>query len=283
VSSSLGYTDWYTDADYDGNTAPSTIAADLAAARGLLVVNAAGNAGCGDGDIRLIVPADGDSVLTVGASTFSGERATFSSCGPTSDGRIKPDVIAPGQGVWTALPNTGMYQPGNGTSFSTPLVSGVCALLLQHDPTLTPFGLIALLRSTADRAIKPLVTYGWGLVQAVAAAGIDTNSIDPVRPDICPTDTLEVASIQIWPNPAKTGAKILVPEGSEGVYQIYSLAGRLVYQGDIAAGMGTWDGTNVAGERVATGVYLVRVKTQSHEKTLKLAWLPRDSRVTERH
>ena len=275
VSSSLGYTDWYTDADYDGNTAPSTIAADLAAARGLLVVNAAGNAGCGDGDIRLIVPADGDSVLTVGASTFSGERATFSSCGPTTDGRIKPDVIAPGQGVWTALPNTGMYQPGNGTSFSTPLVSGVCALLLQHDPTLTPFGLITLLRSTADRAIKPMVTYGWGLVQATKAAGLDTNSIIPNRQFDC---VATGGHVELWPNPATSKTVIAIVGGtrSNGTFRIFTITGGLVYEGELSAGRGEWNGQTNGGQNATPAVYLVQVLTEHINEIVKLAWLPRD-------
>jgi subtilisin family serine protease len=279
VSSSLGYTDWYTDADYDGNTAPSTIAADLAAARGLLVVNAAGNAGCGDGDIRLIVPADGDSVLTVGASTFSGERATFSSCGPTTDGRIKPDVIAPGQGVWTALPNTGMYQPGNGTSFSTPLVSGVCALLLQHDPTLTPFGLITLLRSTADRAIKPMVTYGWGLVQATKAAGLDTNSIIPNRQFDC---VATGGHVELWPNPgpdpatSETVIAIVGGTRSNGTFRIFTIAGARVFDGELSAGRATWDGRTAGGSFAAPAVYLVHVAAEHINEIVKLAWLPRD-------
>ncbi len=275
VSSSLGYTDWYTDDDYDGNTAPSTIAADLAAARGLLVVNAAGNAGCGDGDIRLIVPADGDSVLTVGASTFAGERASFSSCGPTSDGRIKPDVLAPGQGVWTALPNTGSYQPGNGTSFATPIVSGLCALLLENDPSLTPYDLIELLRATADQADKPLVTYGWGVVQAVAAAGLDTNAIVPDRQFDCVRTSNEIV---IWPNPAFERAVIDLTSGpqSNGSFRVFTITGGLVYEGSIDAGHAEWNGRTLNGDRAAPAVYLVHVLTENVNEVIKLAWLPRD-------
>lgn len=275
VSSSLGYTEWYTDDDYDGNTAPSTIAADLAAARGMLVVNAAGNAGCGNGDIRLIVPADGDSVLTVGASTFAGERASFSSCGPTSDGRIKPDVIAPGQGVWTALPNTGFYQPGNGTSFATPIVSGLCALLLENDPSLTPSDLIELLRSTADQADKPLVTYGWGVVRAVPASGLDTNAIEPNRQFDCVRTANEIV---IWPNPAFERAVIDITSGpqSNGSYRIFTITGGLVYEGEIDAGHAEWSGRTMHGERAAPAVYLVHVLTENVNEVIKLAWLPRD-------
>jgi subtilisin family serine protease len=275
VSSSLGYANWYTDDDFDGNTALSTIAADLAASRGVLVVNAAGNEGCGDGDIRLIVPADGDSVLTVGASKFDGDPASFSSCGPTSDGRIKPDVIAPGVGVWTALPNTGFYQPGNGTSFATPIVSGLCALLLEQTPTLTPWDLIELLRSTADRASKPLVTYGWGLVQAVDAADLQVDTITPNRQFDCERTGGDVV---IWPNPAADRAVIDFEGGtqSDGVFRVFTVSGALVYEGLISSGRGEWNGETTGGNVAAPAVYLVHVVTENHNEVIKLAWLPRD-------
>ncbi len=274
VSSSLGYVDWYDDADFDGNTALSTTAADLAAARGILVVNAAGNEGCGNGDNRLIAPADGDSVLAVGASDFDGDRALFSSCGPTADGRIKPDVLAPGQGVWTALPNTGVYVPQqNGTSFATPLVSGVCALLLEKDPTLTPYDLITNLRNTADRAIKPLPTYGWGLIQPLDAAGLDSNTIVPNRTYFCER---VVARVELWPNPATTHTAITLVNGtkSDGSYRIFTVAGALVHEGNLVAGRAEWDGRNDAKSIVAPGVYLVHVTTENVNEVVKLAWLP---------
>lgn len=273
VSSSLGYADWYTDDDFDGNTAPSTIAADLAAARGVLVVNAAGNEGCGDGDIRLIVPADGDSVLAVGASTLAGEWAQFSSCGPTSDGRIKPDVIAPGAGVWTALPNTGFYQPGNGTSFATPIVAGVCALLLEQTPALTPWQLIDLLRSTADRASKPLVTYGWGLIQAVDAAVINPDTITASRQFDCERVSGQVV---VWPNPAHDRTVIDFEGGtqSDGVFRVYTVTGSLVHEGIIAAGRGEWNGETASGKTAVPAVYLVHVVTENVSEVIKLAWLP---------
>lgn len=275
VSSSLGYADWYTNDDFDGNTAISTIAADLAAARGVLVVNAAGNEGCGNGDIRLIVPADGDSVLAVGASNLSGEWAQFSSCGPTSDGRIKPDVIAPGAGVWTALPNTGFYQPGNGTSFATPIVSGVCALLLEQTPTLTPWDLINLLRSTADRASKPLVTYGWGLVQAADAADLLVDTITPNRQFECER---QAGDVVVWPNPASERATIDIEGGTlgDGEFRVFTITGQLVFDSVITAGRGEWKGQTNGGGTASPGVYLVLVKTENVSELIKLAWLPRD-------
>lgn len=278
VSSSLGYADWYSDEDFDGNTAPSTVAADLAAARGILVVNAAGNfgdpGGCTD-DNELIVPADGDSVLAVGACDFEGVRAWFSSCGPTADGRIKPDVLAPGVGVWIAVPNTGFYQPGDGTSYATPIVSGVCALLLEKDPTLTPWQLIQLLRSTADKSNKPSVSYGWGVVQAVEAAGLDTTAIDPERQYECERTA---GSVVVWPNPAELRAVIDIEGGTEGDgrFRVFTVTGRLVFEGDISEGRGEWLGQTEHGGHAAPGVYLIQVRTDLVNEIVKLAWLPRD-------
>jgi len=270
VSSSLGYTDWYTDADYDGKTALSTIAADRAAARGLLVVNAAGNAGCDGDHIHICAPADGDSVFAVGACDTDGEKVSFSSCGPTSDGRIKPDVMAPGIRVWLANPRNGQFSYSKGTSFATPLVAGVCALLLQKDASLTPVGLIELLRSTATRWRKPMNTYGWGMVQAAKAeAELDTASID----------TTKYAEITIWPNPADSQVTVALPDDDSTTswhLQVYTVAGQLVDEKRIVdARRATWSGTTSDGAAVAAGVYLIRVSTPTRERVIKLAWIPK--------
>lgn len=101
VSSSLGYNDWYTYEDMDGNTALSTIAADSAVSKGVVVVNAAGNERQNAWHY-IIAPADGDSVIAVGAVNLQGQIAGFSSAGPTYDGRIKPDVVACGVNTYCA-------------------------------------------------------------------------------------------------------------------------------------------------------------------------------------
>ncbi len=169
VSSSLGYSDWYVFEDMDGVTAVTTVAADLAAARGLPVVNSAGNEARTLGWIT--APADGHGVLAVGAVDASGLKATFSSPGPTADGRIKPDVMA--LGVLNAVASPGddvniMFV--SGTSFSCPLVSGVAALLLEKHPGLSVPQLYEALRMTASHAAIPGNLYGWGIIDAAAAA-----------------------------------------------------------------------------------------------------------------
>ncbi len=169
VSSSLGYLDWYEFSDMDGNTAVTTIAADLAAGRGIVVVNSAGNERGSSWD-HIIAPADGDSVITVGAVDSASNISYFSSPGPSFDGRIKPDVSALGVSNTVADPNddTG-YRTASGTSFSCPLTSGVAALVLSRAPNLTPMQVREALRETASMAGSPNNDFGWGIINAYEA------------------------------------------------------------------------------------------------------------------
>ncbi len=168
LSSSLGYNDWYTYENFDGNTAITTQAADLAVKKGMVVINSMGNEGNRIGSI--IAPADGDSVIAVGAVTPSRILASFSSIGPTWDQRIKPDVVAQGTLVRTISPNSiAAFIYENGTSFSCPQVAGVAALILSARPELTPMQVRDALRLTAGRAQNPDNSYGWGIVHALKA------------------------------------------------------------------------------------------------------------------
>lgn len=167
INSSLGYTIFdnpvynHTYADMDGNTTPVTRAADLATSRGIMVVNSAGN----DGNKSwhyIGAPADGDSVLSIGAVDASGTYASFSSTGPTYDRRIKPDVTAQGQGT-TVVDGGGWVVQGSGTSFSSPVVAGAMACLWQSVQTFSAQVLRDAVRSTASRALSPDSLYGYGI------------------------------------------------------------------------------------------------------------------------
>jgi hypothetical protein len=170
VSSSLGYFDWYTYEDMDGNTAVTTIAADIAAAKGVTIVTAAGN----EGPLPwpgIIAPCDGDSVIAVGAVDSNGVLVGFSSRGPAYDGRIKPDVMAMGTAVVSAAPYDSLsYLRTQGTSLSTPLVAGSVALLLQMHPHWTPIDVWTALTNEASNAATPDNDYGWGIIDAYASA-----------------------------------------------------------------------------------------------------------------
>ena len=179
VTSSVSYLEFlgpdtalsYSWEDLDGNTAISTIAADNAVARGVIVLNSDGNNGSASyPENKMNVPADGDSVLTLGSVRSDSMRASFSSYGPTYDGRIKPDLVALGATVRVASTTTDtLYTSSNGSSFSTPITAGACALLLQADPALTPMQVHAFLKASADQGGNPDTLRGWGIYDVWAA------------------------------------------------------------------------------------------------------------------
>jgi len=169
VSSSLGYMGWYEISDMDGNTAVTTSAADLAVGRGIVVINSAGNKR-GKSWNHIIAPADGFDVITVGAVDSSDNISSFSSPGPSFDGRIKPDVSALGVSNTVADPSDDFgYRTASGTSFSCPLTSGVAALVLSRSPNLTPDQVREALRETASMANNPNNDFGWGIINAYEA------------------------------------------------------------------------------------------------------------------
>jgi hypothetical protein len=172
VSSSLGYLAFdngfsYTPSQLNGDVAVTTVAADSAARRGILVVTAAGNGGPGSRTIA--TPGDADSVLTIGAEDSLGNIAGFSSRGPTADGRIKPDFTAPGVAVCVVIENH--VSRLNGTSFATPLFAASTALLKQLQPTLTPIAIRTALRNVANNRTTPDTIRGWGRPDFSAAGG----------------------------------------------------------------------------------------------------------------
>jgi len=173
ITSSLGYLGFdpphssYTWQDMNGNTLPITIAADIAVNKGIVVSNSAGNNG-NDVNNTLLGPADGDSVITVGAVNSSGMRANFSSVGPTTDvpARFKPDVMAMGSNNYVAGTTGNTYYNGSGTSFSCPINSGVCALILSANKSLTPIQVRDILRKFGSNSTTPNNLIGWGIIDA---------------------------------------------------------------------------------------------------------------------
>lgn len=174
VSSSLAFYTFVNGPDYrtedlDGDTFIPTVAADIAVSKGVVFLSAAGNSRH-ESWHYIISPADGDSVIAVGAVTEGGNSTYFSSVGPTADGRIKPDVMALGTGVVTVdLRSYGGYYSVSGTSFSSPLAAGVCALMLQARPELTPMEVREALWQTASQHENPDNDMGYGIIDAFEA------------------------------------------------------------------------------------------------------------------
>ncbi len=167
ITSSLGYYNFddpamnYSFSDADGNTAYITVAADIAASKGILVVNSAGNERDNEWQ-RIIFPSDGDSVLCIGAVNQDLTISDFSSAGFSADNRVKPDLVAPG----VSLPlqyKPGVVYTGSGTSYSCPVISGMCAALMQALPQATAADIRKTLQENCDRYNNPDSLYGYGL------------------------------------------------------------------------------------------------------------------------
>jgi serine protease AprX len=286
VSSSLGYNDWYQYSDLNGTTATTTKAARIATRKGVLIVNAMGNEGnyqAGTNNTgTMIAPADADSVISVGAVGSDGTIASFSSTGPTIDGRMKPEVVAQGVSVYVAS-GTGGYQYSNGTSFSTPLTAGVATLVLSAHPTWTPMQVRNALMQTAKPLFNtpagmithPNTFFGWGLVDALKAVQ-STSSIG--GNGSIPTQFILHNN---YPNPFNGSTAIVVdaPSAREMELSIYNILGqkvRTLFKGTSTPGVSTYfwhDGMDDANRHVATGVYICRLNAAGTVLSQKIVYL----------
>lgn len=168
ISSSLGYGYGFDGGlpDYpystlDGNTTMAAKAADLAAKKGIMVFVAAGNAG-NLAWRNIITPADGDSVIAVGAVTNTGVIGSFSSYGPSGDGQIKPDLAS--VGVAAMVQSTGnTIVTGNGTSYACPNLAGLGTILWQGFPEYNNMKILDALKKSADKYNNPDNRTGYGI------------------------------------------------------------------------------------------------------------------------
>jgi subtilisin family serine protease len=174
VNSSLGYTTFdeasmnYLTTDLTGHTSVASQAADIAAAKGLLVVTSAGNEGSSPWR-RIGIPADAAGALSIGATALNGDLAGFSSVGPTADRRIKPDIVAPG--AWVTMADAYQYQVtiGSGTSFASPIVAGMVACLREAHPAASVEEIFDAIRQSGNEADLPNVAVGFGMPDFVKA------------------------------------------------------------------------------------------------------------------
>ena len=186
LNSSLGYTKFddtvnqRTYADLTGEVSRASRAATIAASKGLLICNSAGNEG-GSKWKYIGAPADAKDILTVGAVNVQRKRAYFSSFGPTADGRIKPDACAVGRNTYLSTP-TGVITIADGTSFSSPMLSGMVTCLWQAFPEKSNYEIMEAVRKAGDRNVSlngeilvepdPKDGYGYGITDFLRAYNI---------------------------------------------------------------------------------------------------------------
>ena len=185
LNSSLGYTKFddstqvRTYGDLNGHVSRASQAATMAAAKGMIVCNSAGN----EGSKRwryLGAPADARDILTVGAVDSKGKIASFSSHGPASDGRVKPDVCAVGSGCFVSSPS-GFIHVSAGTSFSSPIMSGMVTCLWQAFPEKSNYEIMDAVRQSSDRYNAPDSLYGYGIPDMLKAYNL---LLQPHREDL---------------------------------------------------------------------------------------------------
>jgi len=263
VNSSLGYLDWYSYCDMDGNTAITTIGVDIAASLGLVCVTSAGNWAnedppedpCESLSYYISAPADADSVIAVGAVSADSLIVYFSSRGPSYDGRIKPEVSALGVGVAAANPSGGYSEFYSGTSASSPLVAGVAAVLLSANPQWTNMEVREALMMTASQADMPNNDYGYGLVNIWSAIfyNYSGSTIPPQRPASFSLNT-------VYPNPFNPSVtlSISMARASLVTINIFDINGRRITTIcnellDIGDHHFIWDAT-----AQPSGIYIVR-------------------------
>lgn len=185
INSSLGYTTFdfeqmnHIYEDLDGDKTVCTRGADIAAAKGILVVISAGNSGEQPWH-HISAPSDADSILTIGATDSLGIHAGFSGYGPSADGRVKPNIV--GQGEMTAYVNTsGNTTAGNGTSYSSPLLAGLVTCLWQADRSKNNMEIIQAVERSASQYDNPDDAMGYGLPDfhvAMADLGVYIDKIE---------------------------------------------------------------------------------------------------------
>jgi hypothetical protein len=294
VSTSLGYRGWYGPDQFDGKTAPISVAASLAARRGMLVVTAMGNR---DTTVYpwpmpyITAPGDAEGVITAGGveKNFLPWRGTGT--GPTSDGRVKPDLVALCDTVAVVSPDSEDYLDGSvGTSCATALIAGCCALLKEAHPQWSAESVKAVLFATATRSVKSC-TLGFGVPRVDSAFRLFPPEKDV--PDI-PGDQIG----GVFPNPflpARHGMVYfqinLTRPASEARLRIYSSSGAIVFDttlnsavltrpgryganGDVAtieAAGAVWNGTNQSGKPVASGLYAAVLQTTFGRHVAKFA------------
>jgi len=265
INSSLGYTVFddtlqnYRYSDLDGASTIAARAANMAFSRGMLVVNSAGN--YGSRNWRYIgTPADAHGVLAVGGTDNSGIIASFSSVGPSYDGRVKPQVTAQGQGV-AVINNFGSVSRANGTSFSAPLIAGMAASLWSKYPDASNSQIKQAIIRSSDRYFAPDSLYGFGIPDFEQASIILEKKID------------DDSFLKLINNPLQSESSITfyAYQEEEISIDIFNSSGQLVWARDSLLAYSGFNEIKPFGDIdiLTSGIYLIRVNFSNRTETIK--------------
>ncbi len=274
INSSLGYTIFddslqnHTYADMNGNTTRITTGADIAASKGIIVVNSAGNSG--DSQWKYIgAPADGDSVLTVGGVDSNGIYADFSSTGPTYDGRIKPNIVAQAKETIIASP-LGDILAGNGTSLSSPIIAGMTACLWQAHPDLTNMQIINAIEKSSSQYNNPNFLMGYGIPNFALAnmilSGFNIDNFDFQN------------SADIFPNPfINTIYIVIYSEYTQTInIELYDIIGKKIYTEEKLLKINGYNYMSINNlEHLSKGIYFLKLSSDNKtiiKKLLKVGY-----------
>ncbi|HET8962518.1 MAG TPA: S8 family serine peptidase [Chitinophagales bacterium] len=268
INSSLSYTtfdnadDDHTYSDLDGNTTVITKAADMAASKGILVCTAAGN--YAEGAWHYIgAPADGDSVFAIGSVDGDRRYSSFSSVGPTADGRIKPDIATQG-GSAAVLSLEGSVSIGSGTSYASPLAAGASAILWQAHPDKTNMEIMQALKQSASIAKNPNNKLGWGIPNLFLAdlilKGFDSQQSDEL--------------FTVFPNPVQTNLYLIVYDKitADATIEIYDSSGKKILSVNPEYSDAEINPILIQNfpQYTASGIYFIRVITNSKSQTSEI-------------
>jgi hypothetical protein len=256
ATTSLGYTTFdissqnHVYGDLNGRTSVASIASTMAVRKGIFVLNAAGNEGGGSWTY-IGIPADADSICTVGSVDGGGVHSNFSSIGPTADGRIKPDLSSMGQGSYVCNPGFN-FNFGSGTSYATPILAGAVACLWQANPTKTNMQILQALKSSASQSLTPDNYYGWGIPNMCAAHNFLNGT------NVSVSENNRSTYFKIFPNPAKQQISFTLNQKPETILITDVLGNQIDY--NISEQKGN-EFTLLLNNSMSSGVYLITIKT----------------------
>ncbi|MEQ8240560.1 MAG: S8 family serine peptidase [Cyclobacteriaceae bacterium] len=267
INASLGYSTFtdrsmnYDPEDMDGETAVCTQAANIASSKGMIVVVSAGNEG-GRSWRTLTAPADAKNILAVGSVNIELDRSTFSSFGPSADGRVKPDVSALGS-LATIMLDAGVITTGNGTSFSSPQIAGLAAGVWQARPDWTNHQVMESIRLSSSRASTPNDELGYGIPNFRRAISDVKLSVEDIIND----------KIKVYPNPFQNN-KIYVDLSSSVMKNditvtMIDIKGTEIYRITLDRNNKP-DELEITFDNVENGTYFLIIKSKKYNKSVKL-------------